>query len=214
MNKKFFLDLLFPRFCFGCQKEGSYLCEDCQNILGILESHQTYSGKNLKDLYWATPYQNPLMKKLIHCFKYEPFLKELSKSLSLLIINHFQLIEKQPDFSEFILIPVPLYKKRLKWRGFNQAEEIGKEVSEFLKIPLISNCLLKIKETPPQIELLETERKESVLGVFWVKKEEIEEEKILLIDDVFTTGATMEECARVLKKAGAKEVIGLVVARG
>jgi len=217
--KKFLLDLFFPKFCFGCQKEGSYLCEDCRSILSILQEHQKYSGKQLKDLYWALPYQGFLIKNLIQNFKYEPFVKELSKTLSLLIINHFQLIENPPSFFEgssgFVLIPVPLHKKRLKWRGFNQAEAISKELSSFLKVSLFSNCLIKIRETISQIELSGKEREENVLGSFLItNKEKIRKKKILLIDDVYTTGATMEECARVLKTAGAKEVIGIVVARG
>jgi ComF family protein len=215
MIKNFLLNLFFPKFCFLCQKEGTYLCEDCKSTLEILHSHQSYSGKNLKDLYWAAPYSSVLIEKLIHNFKYKPFIKGLSRPLSSLIINHFQLIEKKPNFVDFVIIPIPLHKKRLKWRGFNQAEEIGKELSRFLKIPLLKDCLIKIKESLPQIELSEEERKENVLGTFLVKnREKVKKRKILLVDDVYTTGATMEECARILKKAGAREVIGIVVARG
>jgi len=227
--KNFIFDLLFPAQCLGCQKEGTYLCEDCQSILGILESHKTYSTKNLKDLYFALPYQNPLVKNLIQKFKYQPYIKELSKSLANLIISHFQCLENPPGFIQshfqclenppgfagFILIPVPLSKKKLKERGFNQAKEIGKELSKFLKIPLISDCLIKIKETLPQVELSDEEREENIKGVFSCQNQnKIQGRKILLIDDVYTTGSTMEECARVLKKAGVKEVIGIVAARG
>jgi len=216
---QFLLELLFPKFCFGCQKEGSYLCSDCQATLEILSEHQKYSGKNLKDLFWSVPYQGFLIKKMIQNFKYEPFAKELSQPLSFLIINHFQLIENPPSFltenSEFILIPIPLHKKRLRWRGFNQAEEIGKELAFYFKIPLISDCLVKIKETPPQVELSEKERKENILGSFLIKnREKINGRKVLLVDDVFTTGGTMEEAARALREGEAKEIIGVVIARG
>ena len=106
-------------------------------------------------------------------------------------------------------------KKKLKKRGFNQAEEIAKELSLFLKIPLFNNVLIKIKETLPQIELSDKEREENVSGAFFCQnKKEIGGKKILLVDDVYTTGATMEECARVLKEAQAKEVWGLAIARG
>jgi len=215
MIKKLFLDLLFPKFCFLCGRESSYLCEDCQSIIEVLQSHQNSSGKYLQDLYWATPYEGNLIKKLIYNFKYEPFIKELSQSFSLLIINHFQLIEKHPDFSDFLLIPVPLHKKKLRWRGFNQAEEITKELSGLLEIPWIRDCLVKIKETPPQIELSEKAREKNILRAFLVKdKGLIQGRKILLVDDIYTTGSTMEECARVLKEAGVKEIIGVVIARG
>lgn len=226
--KNFILNLFFPQFCLLCQSEGNYLCEDCRATLEISRFHQKYSTKNLDDLYFALPYQNPLVKNLIQLFKYEPFIKELSQSLASLIIEHFRLIEKPlTDFFYpvrkssvsngvyFILIPIPLKEKRLRWRGFNQAEEIGKELSSFLKIPLINDVLIKIKETLPQVELSDQERKENIKNVFAIKnKEKIQGRKILLVDDIYTTGSTMEEAAKVLKEAGAKEVIGIVVARG
>jgi ComF family protein len=217
MTKKFrnfFLDLLFPKFCFNCQKEGNYLCPDCLAVLEISSTHQKYSTKNLIDLYFALPYQNILLKKLIQKFKYEPFIKELAETLALLIITHFQLLDKKPNLTNSILIPIPLNEKRLRWRGFNQAEEIGKYLSEFLKTPLASNCLLRVKNTYPQVELTAEARKENVKNIFFCQnKKEIFGKKILLIDDVYTTGATMEEAASKLLEAGAKEVWGVVVAR-
>jgi ComF family protein len=214
--KNFILDLLYPKFCFNCGREGSYLCLDCQATLEISSIHTEYRTRELKDLYFALPYQKSLIKNLIQKFKYQPFIKELARNLTSLIITHFQLIEKSPtDFANFILIPIPLEKKKLKWRGFNQAEEIAKELSSFLKIPLISDVLIKAKETLPQVELSDEERGENIKGVFSYQHPElVKGRKILLVDDVYTTGSTMEECARVLKTAGAKEIIGIVVARG
>ena len=225
--KNFILDLLYPQFCFNCGREGSYLCEDCRSTLSISNIHQKYSSQNLKDLYFALPYQNLLIKNLIRKFKYQPFVKGLAQPLASLIITHFQLLDNQPNFfypvrdrkssngADYILIPVPLEKRKLKWRGFNQAEEIGKELSKFLKISLLNNVLAKIKETPPQVELSDEERKENIKGVFLVKNGElIRNRKILLVDDIYTTGSTLEECAKVLKEAGAKEIVGIVVARG
>jgi competence protein ComFC len=212
--KEFILDLIFPKFCLGCKKEGTFLCEDCFSILEISTTHQKFKGKNLADLYFPVDYENFLVKRLIQNFKYPPLIKELKKELAFLIISHFLLLDKKPDFSDFILVPIPLSKKKLKWRGFNQAEEIAKELAEFLKIPLISDCLIKTKETKDQVELSEKERKENVKGVFFIKnKEKITGKNILLIDDVFTTGATMEEAARVLKEAGAEKIVGIVIAR-
>jgi ComF family protein len=213
-NKEFFLDLIFPKFCLGCKKEGIFLCQDCFSVLEISTTHQKFRGKYLDDLYFPLDYGNFLSKKLIQNFKYPPLIRELKRELALAIISHFLLLDKKPVFSDFVLIPIPLAKKKLKWRGFNQAEEIGKELAEFLKIPLISDCLVKIKENKAQVELSEKERKENVRGVFFVKnKEKIVGKKILLVDDVFTTGATMEEAARVLKEAGAKKIVGIVVAK-
>ena len=216
----FILDLFFPKFCLNCQKEGTFLCQDCQAILDISNSHHPPSkfGGGLNDLYWAVEYKNPLIKNLIKIFKYEPFVKELAKDLASLVIAHFQLLDEKPSFlkknPDYVLVPVPLEKRKLKWRGFNQVEEIGKEISKFLNIPLINDILFKIKETPPQVELSEKEREENIKEVFIIRnREKILGKKILLVDDVYTTGSTMEEAARVLKKAGAKEVIGIVIAR-
>jgi ComF family protein len=212
--KEFILDLLFPKFCLGCKKEGTFLCEDCFATLEISTSHQKFKGKNLADLYFPLNYENFLVKRLIQNFKYPPLIKELKKELAFLIISHFLLLDKKPDFSDFVLVPIPLSKKKLRWRGFNQAEEIAKELANFLKIPLVSDCLIKTKETKDQVELSEKERKENVKGAFFIKnKEKIAGKNVLLVDDVFTTGATMEEAARVLKEAGAEKIVGVVVAK-
>ncbi len=235
LSKQFLLNLFFPPICVNCQKEGSYLCQDCFSLIDF--SNQQYcpfcqkpkivldgktcptckKSKKLTGLFSAAPYKNFIIKKLIKQFKYSPYVKDLAKTLAFLIIHHLQLLENtQQVFAEkeTILIPVPLTRKKQKQRGFNQTEEIGKELSKFLAVPLINNTLTKIKETLPQIELSSKERKENIKGVFFCKEpEKVKNKIILLIDDVFTTGATMEECAKVLKKAGAKQVWGITIAR-
>ncbi len=213
--KNTLLDFLFPKTCFGCQKEGSYLCEDCKAILEISSFHQKADLERLSDLYFPLAYQNPLVQKLIRQYKYQPFIKELNKTLASLIIEHFQLIDNKPDFTDFVLVAVPSEKRRKRWRGFNPAEEIGRNLAAFWEIPLISGVLSKIKNTLPQVELSDEERKENVKGAFICQlPEKIKGRKVLLIDDVLTTGATMTECARILKKSCTKEIIGIIVARG
>ncbi len=174
-------------------------------------------SKKLFGLYFALSYQEKsLTKKLIHQFKYPPYIKELAKPLSSLMVEHFFLLNKNPQqiCQGGVLIPVPLAKRKLKKRGFNQAEEIAKELSKVLKIPLISGNLIKTKETSPQINLSEKERKKNLKNAFFCKSPAvIKQKKIFLIDDVYTTGSTMEEATRVLKRAGAKEIWGIVVAR-
>lgn len=232
IGKEILLDILFPKFCVGCGKEGTYLCEDCFYLIEILEKQYCpfcqipkivldgrtcplcRKSKKLTGLFCATSYENFLVKKIIHEYKYS-LIKELAIPLSLLIIIHFYNLGKLKNFSDFILIPVPLHKKKLKNRGFNQAEEIAKELSKFLNIPLLSNGLIKTKQTKSQTELQKEDREKNVKGVFvCTKNSSVRKRKILLVDDIFTTGATMEECARVLKEAGAREVWGVVVARG
>lgn len=213
--KKFLLDLIFPKKCFGCKKEKTFLCQDCKSVLDILNLHQKEKFSPLDDLYFALFYKHPLLKKMIFAFKYQG-VKELAFDLANLILDHFQLIEKKPQFlndpSQYFILPIPLSKEKLKFRGYNQAEEIAKVLSQKLKIPILRNVLIKIKETFPQIELSEKERKENIKDAFFVK-EGVSNKKILLVDDIFTTGATMREAARVLKEAGAKIVIGIVIAR-
>ncbi|XOB42645.1 MAG: ComF family protein [Candidatus Nealsonbacteria bacterium] len=212
--KRFFLDLLFPKTCFGCQKPETYLCCDCEAILEVSDIHKKLKTEQLSDLYFALEYKKSLIKTLISQFKCQPFIKELSRPLSSLIINHFQLIEKNKnDFKDFIIIPVPLHIKKLKWRGFNQAEEIGKHLSEFFKIPLINNVLIKKHETIAQTELAGIKRERNVLNVFQCENTKVIKNKnIILIDDIYITGSTINECARVLKQSGAGKVIGIVVA--
>jgi len=229
--KNYLLDIFFPRFCFGCGKEGTYLCQDCQSCLEVIEDNfclcenpkrlpesgkcGSCQRKKLDGLFFAVSYQNKIVKKLIQEFKYEPFIKDLAEPLTNLIINHILLLNEENRFRKGdVLIPIPLSKRKLKSRGFNQAEEIAKELSKELKIPVVADCLIKTKENLPQMELSGKERIENIKGVFEIRnKEKIQNKKILLVDDVYTTGATMEECAKILKQAGAKEVWGVVIAR-
>jgi len=224
------LDILFPKHCINCYKTGSFLCEDCKYLIEILENQycpvcgkrlsslnytavckKCKSETSLNELYSACSYRDKVARKLITQLKFG-LIKNLADPLSDLIISHFQLLNK--EFPNALLIPIPLNKKTLRKRGFNQSELIASNLSKKMNIPLIINVLFKEKETIPQSNLLAKERMENVKGVFSVKnKEIIENKEILLIDDFYTTGATMEECAKILLKAGAKEVKGVVVAR-
>ena len=231
--KDFLLDIFFPRFCFGCKKEGTYLCDDCKAILEISEYNyclceknplrlpsarkcQRCQSKKLSGLYFALPFQeSSLIKKMIYQFKYEPYVRELAKPLASLVVDHLLLSEKNlKEFENGYLIPVPIDKKKLKKRGFNQAEELAKELSIALKIPVFNNVLTKIKQTTSQMELIKEEREKNLKGAFsCVAPEMVKNKKIFLVDDVYTTGSTMEECAKVLKESEVKSVWGIVIAR-
>jgi len=212
MWKKFILDILFPQFCLNCKREGNIVCYDCLSTIEILEyrfcpfcntptilsnkekcpQHQT---KALDGLFAATSFKVPLVQAMIEKFKNKPFLRSLKDPLSYLIIAHFLLTENTNIFSpNSIFVPVPLTSTEKRKRGYNQAEEISKILSSFFKRPNI-NILSK------------------KAGFKVNKKEDIKDKIIFLIDDVFLTGTTMEECAEALKGAGAKEVWGIVVAR-
>lgn len=240
--KNFVLDILFPVFCSGCQREGEYICQDCEAILEISEYRfclckepirlfqknkcQKCFSKKLNGLFFAVSYQNKLVKQLISQFKYKPYIKELAKPLADLIISHFKLLDSpeypgcypgiiQANSLDNILVSVPLCKKKLKQRGYNQSKELARELAKQLKIPIIEDCLLKIKTTLSQTELSEKQRQENVKGAFLYQNIElIKDKKVFLVDDVYTTGSTMQECAKVLKQAGAKQVWGIAIARG
>lgn len=211
----FLLDLVFPIHCFICGREGDYLCQDCQALFNVSEHVVPIRAGNLDGLYCALDYNQVLVKRLIQKFKYPPYIKGLSRALATLIITHFHLLHKHADFSEFVLLPVPLHKSKLRRRGFNQSEEISRELGRVLDLAVCRDCLAKKRKTQSQVELSPQEREENVKGVFvCIRPERVADRRILLVDDIYTTGATMEECARVLKAAGALQVWGVVVARG
>jgi ComF family protein len=217
-------DIIFPKKCINCGREGSFLCEDCLSLIPInpfeyclcekMEKRNKCNNcknKHLDKILSATDFNNKIVKEAIHKLKYG-FIEEISIPLAFLVLSHLQAINCQIDKS-FVIIPVPMHIKKKKRRGFNQSEEIAKLISKATTIPL-STTLIKTKETKPQMELNRNERIKNIKNCFAIKdKKEIENKTILLLDDVYTTGTTMDECAKVLKENGAKEVWGLTIAR-
>jgi ComF family protein len=217
-------DILFPKKCINCKREGQYLCEDCLSLIEInpfeyclcekMEKRnkcENCKNRSLDKILSAVSFNNKIVKEAIHKFKYS-FIEELSIPFALIILNHLQAINCQID-NNFIIVPVPMHIKKKRRRGFNQAEEIAKLISQSATIPL-STTLIKTKETKPQMELNRNERIENIKNCFEIKnKKEIENKTILLLDDVYTTGTTMNECAKVLKENGAKEIWGVTIAR-
>jgi ComF family protein len=117
---------------------------------------------------------------------------------------------RQPD----LIVPVPLHRKRLRNRGFNQAVLLGDLFSSSWGIPMERHNLRRIRWTEPQINLSAIDRRENVKGAFSIHNEAaIRNRRVLIVDDVFTTGSTVEECARALKSSGALDVSVLTVAR-
>jgi competence protein ComFC len=131
--------------------------------------------------------------------------KRLLKPLGRLLLN-FDLPEMDG------LVPVPLSIRRLRERGFNQSLLIARVISKNIRIPLLMDTLLKVRETPPQTGLSAKERLLNLKNAFVVKGN-VEGLRLFLVDDVMTTGATVTECSKQLLKAGAKEVVVLTLAR-
>lgn len=233
--KNFFLlvkDLLFPIICLGCHQEGEWLCLSCLNSIPInlklrcpVCGQSSFYGRTcqkcIKKSYltglWAVSlYDDDLLKKVIRHYKYLG-IKDLTESLSWLMIDYVnQLKNDVPRFFKEIdlVTPVPLHQRRILHRGFNQAHLLAQNISNYFGWPILCNCLVRVKFTTSQIRLKKKLRKSNVSGAFKVvDKKLIKDKRIVVIDDVVTTGSTLQECARVLKKAGAKEVWGLVLAQ-
>ncbi|MFA6251920.1 MAG: ComF family protein [Candidatus Paceibacterota bacterium] len=226
----YLLDIIFPKLCIGCGRKDTFLCEDCFSLISInpyrycfchiptrlIGRYETCShcpGGYLNRIYSATNYDEKIVKKIIKELKYYFQLKDLSLPLAVLILTHLKTIEFKFD-SEMIVVPVPVHKSRERWRGFNQSKLIAKEIAQATNLSYCADNLVKIRKTKPQVGLKREERRENLKGCFSVVDSSVFANKVvLLIDDVYTTGATMEECAKILKEAGAKYVYGITVAR-
>jgi ComF family protein len=234
--KKIVLDILFPISCLGCGRDKIWLCESCQQKIPVLEeffcpvcSRGSLRGEthdhcrrssNLDGIFIAGDWKNKLIRKIIHCFKYN-FIQDLKTPLSKLLIEKLEQADNffVPTLSERYfeaIVPVPLFSRRELWRGFNQAELLGREVSDFLLIPLLLRAVKRIKNTKTQVGKNQKARQKNMFGAFVPGLEigEVKGKKILIVDDVVTTGETMQAVAKALKAAGAVEVWGLCLARG
>lgn len=214
--QKFLLDLLFPKKCYGCNCCSTWLCQKCFTKLSLYEGEVPRALKNKADLIIAGEYKDKLLSDLIINFKFG-YNKELVEPLFLFLkeaIDKKILIDNfsNNNWDNILIIPVPLHKKRLKWRGFNQSELLARELSNYYKWPL-SLDLIKIKKTTPQAELSEEKRLNNLVGVFKWNGPKINQD-ILLIDDVITSGATIAETERILIAAGANRIIKMAIAKG
>ncbi len=151
------------------------------------------------------------IRDLIHSFKYNQR-THLRNPLALLALEGVSgLVDDQ---APHLIVPVPLHRSRLRQRGFNQAVLLGRKISRLLSLPMIPDALIRTRQTAPQIELSAAERRLNVKGAFKVgRTDTVAGKRILLLDDVMTTGSTMNECAKELKKAGATVVIAAAIAR-
>jgi len=231
------LDIFFPKKCLNCGKAGAYICNSCLEKIEIDKSNKCpvcdrpipkgqiclfcQKKTSLNRLCWAAPYSNSLTQQLIKIFKYH-YVKELAQPLSRLLIKCLTPGVKHGA----LVVPIPLHKRRLREREFNQAELLAKQVAEYFSLPLENNVLIRKKYTPQQARTRpHKERRQALKNVFEINpeftkkclsqnKNLLNNKTIILVDDVFTSGATMSEAAKVLRRAGAKEIWGLVIAKG
>lgn len=207
--KEIVSDIILPRTCFGCGKEGKYVCEQCDLFLS--EAPNLFQQGDLEELFSAWEYDG-LIKNIILEIKYKGMFDAIDelveKVLSTPDVKFVQHLEL--DAITF----VPMFKKKEKQRGFNQAELIANKLGEMTGGKMLS-LLEKVKDTSSQTKLDKTERAANVKGSFsYCLTSEVKQvDNVLLVDDVWTSGSTMKECARVLKKSGAKRIFGFTIAR-
>jgi len=205
------LNFIFPQKCIWCEKENDILCEECLAKI----DYPTLPMSN--NIFVATDYNDPVSKKAIWLLKYQG-VKHLAKPLAKLI--HRRSFKKALPIgdpkSKWVIIPIPLSKKRLKERGFNQSELLAKHLSDRVSIRKISDVLYKKIHTDTQVSIKDRkERLNNLSDTFALKNIPlITDKNIILIDDVTTTGATIREARKLLRENGAKRVVGMVVARG
>lgn len=197
-------DLLFPKFCAGCEKEGDWLCEEC--LPAAIISQENKAVSHLDGVTALFDYGENTPSRLIKMFKYN-YLLEITSIFEKIIYS----INFNNIWPDFIVVPVPLHARRERERGFNQAEIVAKIFSQKLDLKMNSN-LSRVIYTMQQAKLSGEQRRENLKDAFVFNG--VVPEKVLLVDDVYTTGATMQECAKVLKNKGVKTVWGLVLARG
>ena len=216
--KEWILDILWPKKCLGCGREGTYICKDCEIFLSEVDS--TGSPQVVFKMKEAEPLSleplslmsiweyEGLMEKLILKIKYDGCYDIINE----LVEKAFEKIELNLPADTYITY-VPMYKKKEKGRGFNQAELIAGKVGEKINRPVVK-LLEKIKDNRSQVGLGPQERMENVRDVFTaVPMKEVKPLSVLIVDDVYTTGATMGECIKVLKKVGIKNVWGFTLSR-
>lgn len=210
---EFVLNFLFPPVCSVCGKvDKNWLCPNCQKRVERLEKSCIMEMEHKK------------YEKLLYIFQYESLVRKLIlryKFLNQAYLNHFfaQMIAKNVENRKLlqqydIIIPVPMHQKKMQKRGYNQTELVTNELSRILKIPAKNDILLKVVNTVTQSKLGGKARQSNIQHAFFVKKDiEVEGKKIILLDDIYTTGATSQECSRVLKEAGAAEILVVVLAK-
>lgn len=230
-----FSDLVFPVRCIGCGKFGYYICRGCLRTIPIKKNFECIGCKrntpfgqtcflcakanSIDQLLIAADYKNPFVEKMLKFFKYK-FIPDMGRPLSVLMKKYLKWLTLDKKFNVFeanpLLISVPLHRKRLNWRGFNQSELLTKDLADTFQMEMVSDIIERMISVIPQADIKEREeRLKNLKGIFRIlNKDKIVGREILLVDDICTTGATLNECAMVLKENGAKKVVALVVARG
>ncbi len=229
------LDLLFPPRCQVCQEfDAQPLCERCrQGIRLIAPPFCERCGRPFDPLAQGAPICSECrqgefrfdgarsagrfegtLREAIHALKYHGRTR-LAQPLGEMLVNCWARFACATDDAPVrLIVPVPLHRTRYRQRGFNQSELLAQVVAQAHGFALNTTCLQRVRPTRPQIELSRSERADNVRGAFEVSDPSaVQGQVVLLVDDMFTTGATLNECARALRRAGAQRVYCLTLAR-
>ena len=230
------LDLVFPSRCIGCDRVGEpYVCDHCLVGVPINKNFRCIDcglktnlgitclncseGNSVDQLRVVADYDNWLVKKAIQCLKYS-FIQELANPLSSLADEYIKWLSGERNYQIFtddtIITAVPLSRKRNNWRGFNQSELIAKNIADRFLINCDFKLLARTGLVRPQVEIENREKRiRNIQDTISLNDNiSVTGHRVIVVDDVSTTGTTLNACARALKGGGAKEVIGLVIARG
>lgn len=224
-----FLDVLFPKKCVRCKKVGEYICANCfarisfdtrliclvcgkNSIEGL--THPSCRGKYTIDGAFCGVVYKDIIRKLLYQFKYQPYLTDLQPILTELL---YESLIQQSAFIQAlatkpVLIPIPLSAKRLRKRGYNQAELYAKGLKGKFGLE-IQQLLVRSKETRPQFGLSREDRQDNMKDAFRFGGVNVTQKTAFLVDDILTTGSTLYEAAKTLKKNGFEKVWGITFAR-
>lgn len=228
--KNVVLDILFPPICLACSKnlikndKYKMVCQKCLDSVSLYDSlfcpvclrrspnENSCHPQSRYRLASACHYDDEIVKKLIWQFKYENWLSA-AEPITEILINYLK--KTGLSFNGFSIVSIPLHKKREFKRGFNQCAVLANHISKELGLEIIKNSLVKIKHTDSQADLKDYKaREKNIQDSFFVNNpENLKGKNILLVDDVFTSGATLNEAARVLKASGVKKITALVLAK-
>ncbi len=228
------LDLLFPHSCVGCGRMETLLCSACLARLPASDlacpvcSARSQTARPCRTCkrslpfvdraVWGTRYDDALVRTIITQYKYAP-VRDFAYPLGILIVPPLKKLLQTISFPQhpLTLLPVPLHPRKQRERGFNQSELIAEVLQGALALPLLGpKVLARIRYTTPQAQTASREERiRNMHGAFSVcDKNAVAGKTIILVDDVLTTGSTVNEAARVLKEVGAESVWAAVAARG
>jgi ComF family protein len=219
------LDWFYPPACVGCGLSGFHCCEDCQGTIQFLEHPSCWlCGRSVSegnhlcddcspsdvafDGLCSLAFYGGIIRTCVHALKYENH-QALGGFFTSLLVEC--LSKYSWDLDQ--LIPVPLSPDRMKIRGYNQSALLGHPVALVLGIQYLPFALRRIRNTRSQVELSADERRDNVKGAFRAVPHLVNNKTVLLVDDVTTTGSTLNACAEALKAAGAKSIFCLTLAR-